>query len=92
MLNQHTLNGYAGAGALAKLAMATGQAGLVTQFFEALSFTDAHKSFSQRLDAIYDTISQVCTSSTEAAATCSEYRQIFHPHMPGGLLLTTEPK
>ena len=42
---------------------------------------------------VYGTISFVCTGvSAEATLFCNQYRQIFHPHMPGGLLLTSEPE
>ena len=82
---------YGSAGALAKAYMATGQTALVSQYFEDYLSTDMHKSLGSRLDLIYTTISQMC-NSTEAANTCNAYRQIFHPHMPGGLLLTSEPQ
>ncbi len=83
---------YGAAGALAKLAMATGTANLSTQF-ELQNSSDAHKSFNERLANVYGTISFVCTGvSAEATLFCNQYRQIFHPHMPGGLLLTSEPE
>ena len=82
---------YGTAGALAKAYMATGNTGLVSQFFEDYLSTDMHKSLGSRLENIYDTISQMC-SSTDGASACSNYRQLFHPHMPGGLLLTSDPE
>jgi hypothetical protein len=76
---------YGAPGALGKIYMATGNVGgLVLQFYEDYLSSDMHKSLGSRLDAIYTTISQVC-SSTDAATACSNYRQVFHPHMPGGL-------
>ena len=81
---------YAGAGALAKMAMATGTAGLTTQLFEGLfSPLTAHGSFNDRLDAIYDTIQQTC-NLPEVAAICATYHDIFHPHLPGSLLTIGE--
>jgi len=82
---------YGTAGALGKAYMATGNTSLVSQYFEDNLSTDMHKSLGSRLDAIYTTISQVCSSS-DAASTCNTYRQVFHPHMPGGLLLTSDPE
>lgn len=82
---------YGSAGALAKLAMATGTAGLVIQF-EQQSATDAHKSFNQRLAAVYGTIQSVC-SIASIASTCQQYHSLYHPHIPTALLIsTTEPR
>ena len=80
---------YAGAGTLAKLAMATGQAGLITQLFEGLfSPVEAHGSFNDRLARIHTTIREVCTL---LGTICSNYRQLYHPNLPTGSLLTALP-
>ena len=76
---------YAGAGALAKLEMANGRAGLDSQYLQQI--TSVHGSFNERLDFIYDTIVATCK---EEQAACNSYRKFFHPHFPEGpLLLTT---
>lgn len=72
---------YSAAGALSKLAMATGTAGLSTQFEQQLS-SDAHKSFNTRISEVYEMLQVVCTIP-EAAPSCSEYKKILHPHLPG---------
>jgi hypothetical protein len=77
---------YAGAGTLAKLAMATGSADLLTQVFEQLNAYDAHKSFNTRLDLIEYTIQTMCTLSEAMASLCNQYHLVFHPHLPGPLI------
>jgi hypothetical protein len=71
---------YGGAGALAKLAMATGRAGLSTQF-EDEAAADQHKSMSTRVDTIYDALVQACLYPS-VSATCQDYKRIMHPHLP----------
>lgn len=71
---------YAAAGALAKLAMATGTAGLATQFEQQLS-ADAHKSFNTRISEVYEMLSFMCRIP-EAAPACRTYKGILHPHLP----------
>ncbi len=71
---------YAGAGTLAKLAMATGTAGLTAQFENQLA-VDAHKSFNERLASVFDTMKTLCAISS-FAPFCSEYKAIVHPHLP----------
>ena len=75
---------YAGAGALAKLEMASGSADLDSQYIQQI--TSVHGSFNERLDYIYDTIVATCK---EAQAACTFYREVFHPHFPEGPLLLT---
>jgi hypothetical protein len=81
---------YAAAGTLAKLSMATGDAGLASQFEEQLS-SDAHKSFNTRLDNIFNVLVAACNSSTAVAATCANYKSIVHPNLPGVAPLTAVP-
>lgn len=71
---------YAVAGALSKLAMATGTAGLATQFEQQLS-PDAHKSFNTRISEVYEMLAFMC-SIPEAAPACRTYKAILHPHLP----------
>lgn len=78
---------YGGAGALAKLAMVTGQAGLVQQFEAQLS-ADAHKSFNTRLDNIYANITGMCAA---IPAECSIIKGIVHPNFPPSVPLGVLP-
>ena len=71
---------YAAAGTLAKLSMASGRAGLITQFGEQLA-PDAHKSFNTRLERLYDTLVAVCSEPTVQDA-CKAYKSVVHPHLP----------
>lgn len=71
---------YAASGALAKLAMATGTAGLSTQFEQQLS-SDAHKSFNTRIEQVYLMLQVVC-SLPEVAPACAIYKSVMHPHLP----------
>jgi hypothetical protein len=61
--------------------MATGTAGLTTQFEEQLS-SDAHQSFNTRLENIFTTLQLACSSSANAQSLCAEYRSIIHPNFP----------
>lgn len=81
---------YSGAGTLAKLAMATGTAGLTNQF-EAQLAPDAHKSFNTRLDNIFTTLQVACASSPAAQSLCAEYRNIIHPNFPSTAPLLQTP-
>ena len=77
---------YAGAGALAKMEMLAGRADLDSQYLQQI--TSVHGSFNERLDDIYDCIVDICK---EQRAECNSFREIFHPHLPGGKLLTVGP-
>ena len=59
---------YAGAGALAKLAIASGTAGLVSQVFDNLS-TDPHGSFNNRLSLMFTYMQAVC-ALPQAQSSC----------------------
>ena len=81
---------YAGAGALAKMAMVAGRADLASQYLVQILHGDEHGSFNERLDFIYDNIVDLCK---EARAACTDYRKIFHPHFPDeGKLLLAAPE
>lgn len=71
---------YGAAGALAKLAMATGRAGL-SQAFEDQLASDAHKSFNERINTVYDSFVKAC-GDPEIASACQQYKNIIHPHLP----------
>ena len=72
---------YAAAGTLAKLSMATGTASLLSQFEDQLS-GDAHRSFNERLDNIFDNLVAACNSSDAMRQTCATYKGVFHPNLP----------
>lgn len=83
---------YGAAGALAKLAMATGRASLTNQFFEDVPIANAHQSFNTRLSKLFDKISFACTSSVDMAQFCSAYKTIVHPHLPDVSPLTIKDR
>lgn len=81
---------YASAGALSKLAMATGRAGLMTQFFEdIIPVADAHRSFNTRMEAVYEFLVFLCSTDIGRAA-CQDYKNILHPHLPDSAPLRIE--
>jgi hypothetical protein len=87
---------YAAAGALGKIYMATGNAGLAATTFDDISEllaalgvpvqpgspADWHGSFNTRADRIFSTLQQIC-SSAQMQSVCSMYKLAFHPHFPG---------
>lgn len=82
---------YGGAGTLAKLAMASGTAGLVNQNFDQLAAStggDIHGSFNNRLAVMFQQLQQACASSPSAQAFCSLYKSDIHPHLPTQAPLT----
>jgi hypothetical protein len=81
---------YAAAGALAKLNMATGQAGLLSQIFDNFS-GDLHGSFDNRIAAVFNTIGAIC-ATPQAASSCAAYKAVVHPHFPSGTPLANPPK
>lgn len=73
---------YAAAGALSKLSMATGTAGLLTQLFEDLiPVADAHRSFNTRMGTIYEFFQFLCSPEV-GQRFCRDYKRIMHPHLP----------
>jgi hypothetical protein len=70
---------YAGAGALAKLNMATGKAGLLAATFDDLA--DPHSSFTTRLDSMFSDVSQTCAQSA-LTGLCGAYKLAVHPNFP----------
>jgi hypothetical protein len=71
---------YASAGTLSKLAMASGQAGLLDQNFDNIS-GDLHGSFDNRVALVIQTIEALCALPT-LSANCQSYKQFVHPHIP----------
>ncbi len=80
---------YAAAGTLAKLAMATGRAGLAAQFEDQLA-ADAHKSFNTRLEVVFDMLTLACAQSS-LRPFCDEYKRIVHPNLPPTVPLVERP-
>ncbi len=81
---------YAAAGALAKLSMASGTAGLVDQNFDSILATlgiDPHGSFNQRIANVFGTMKTVCALPS-AQSACAQYKSVVHPHLPNGAPLS----
>jgi predicted Zn-dependent protease len=72
---------YGIAGALGKLAMATGTAGLMTQW-ELDASNNVHPSINTRLENVYYSFSTACNSSADVKAICDAYKNKYHPHFP----------
>lgn len=70
---------YAGAGALAKLSMANGTAGLVDQ--QLAEHFDVHRSTNTRLQNMYELLKLICESS-DFRSFCGDYKSLIHPHFP----------
>ena len=84
---------YGGAGALAKLAMASGTAGLLDQNFDSLLQAvgaDLHGSFDNRLALIFQNMQQIC-GIPAYQRFCSAYKNEIHPHLPSIAPLAAEP-
>ena len=79
---------YAGAGALAKLSMATGQAGLLAAAFDDL--TDPHGSFNTRIDLMFTTLTLACAQPS-AVSACASYKFLIHPNFPATAPLFVKP-
>ena len=74
---------YAAAGALGKLGMATGTMNLGVQEWEDSQLaSDAHGSFSTRIDNLTNMIESVCASSTQNQNACNQYKTVVHPYFP----------
>jgi predicted Zn-dependent protease len=75
---------YGAAGALAKLAMASGTAGLLDQNFDnllAIVGADLHGSFNNRLALVFGSMQLIC-SSPQYSGFCNSYKSLVHPHLP----------
>jgi hypothetical protein len=74
---------YAAGGTLGKLAMATGTANLGIQLWEdAHLASEAHGSFSTRIDNLVTMIQAACSSSVELKDACAQYKSVVHPFFP----------
>ena len=85
---------YGAAGALAKLAMASGNAGLVDQNFDnlaAIAGADLHGSFNNRLALVFQNIQAICALSTQLQSFCASYKSLVHPHLPAIAPLSAGP-
>jgi hypothetical protein len=72
---------YGAAGAIGKLMMANGSAGLVSQFFDNLS--DTTVAFSPaRINSMLGVINSACSYAT-MSGFCAPYKTTIHPHFPG---------
>lgn len=84
---------YGAAGALSKLAMASGTAGLVSQNFDnlsALAGGDIHGSFNNRLQLLFEDMQDLC-SLPSAQSACNSYKSAVHPHLPSSVPLSLRP-
>jgi len=70
---------YAGAGALAKISTATGQAGLVAANFDDL--VDPHLSFNTRIESMFSILQQLCSQPSNNNG-CRQYQSFIHPDLP----------
>jgi hypothetical protein len=74
---------YGAAGTLGKLGMATGTANLgVQQWEDSQLATDAHGSFSTRINNLTSFIQFICGYSSQLQASCAAYKQVVHPNFP----------
>ncbi|MCC6291585.1 MAG: M48 family metalloprotease [Bryobacterales bacterium] len=73
---------YAGAGALAKLTMAAGTSGLLSQTL--IDHFDVHRSDNTRISEMYNLLREICKPS-QFSAFCAEYKDLIHPNFPSGV-------
>jgi hypothetical protein len=80
---------YAAAGALAKFAMASGQASPLAQLIadtEVALGVDPHPSLGTRINDLWNLLKQIC-NTTAAAASCKQYKAFVHPDFPASVPL-----
>ena len=70
---------YAGAGALAKLSMVSGPAGLLATGFDNLA--DPHGSLTTRVDSMFNTMTLACAQFV-ISEYCAAYKLLIHPNFP----------
>jgi hypothetical protein len=70
---------YGGAGALAKLNLVTGNAGLLAPTFDDLP--DPRASFTARLNSMFSILNQACALPAVSGA-CGAEKIVSHPHLP----------
>jgi hypothetical protein len=84
---------YAAAGALAKLAMGTGQASPLSQSIADVSVSlgvQQHPSYGTRINNLWNLLNQVCNTAA-AAASCQLYKGLVHPDFPASVPLVRAP-
>src|SRR5262249_4768469 len=84
---------YAAAGALGKLAMAMGQAGLQAQAnadTDVALGLDPHLSWGTRINNLWGVLNAVCATST-VSSTCTQYKSLVHPDFPPSTPLLRRP-
>lgn len=75
-------NPYAMAGVLARIAMVTGTAGLLTQItFDNMTIQDAHSSLNRRIDAAFHNLQAIC-ELPQMTEVCVEIKRLHRPHLP----------
>ena len=75
---------YGAAGALAKFAMASGEASLLDQTFDnftSVAGLDPHGSFNDRLALVFQHMLQICIMP-QYLPFCQRYKSVIHPHLP----------
>jgi hypothetical protein len=70
---------YAGAGTLAKLSMASGSAGLVSQVIA--DHFGVHRSMNTRMSEMFELLRIVC-ALPEMSGFCADYKRVIHPNFP----------
>lgn len=80
---------YAGAGALAKMSMASGASGLLSQIL--IDHFDIHQSSNTRIQGMFDLLRAIC-SDQNFASFCTQYKNLIHPNFPNNIPLSTPPQ
>jgi hypothetical protein len=78
---------YAGAGALGKLSMLTGHAGILAAAIDDLA--DPHGSFNARIDLMFSTLNLAC-SQAAVSLYCGAYKSLIHPSFPASAPLSVK--
>jgi hypothetical protein len=75
---------YAAAGAIGKLAMGTGTAGLQAQAYQDTEVSlgvDPHLSWGTRINNLWTLLNAAC-AAPPVSATCQQYKNLVHPDFP----------
>jgi hypothetical protein len=76
---------YASAGVFGKLMTVTRRTDLFSQTFDNL--TDPHTSFSNRMAAVFQTLTMICTTP-QGRGFCALYKSVIHPSFPEAMPLS----
>ena len=79
---------YAGSGALAKLAMAASQTGMVSATFDNTT-GDTRKALNDRLGLMFGYVKDIC-SDPDMETACAAYKNLVHPDLPAPAPLLRE--